>query len=139
MGYWDKKEPQKRVEATEEAPVAQDTEHIDFDALDQYEADANARAKDILEAVDDLAAQVKRQKAHMGDITNTNYWFAVCFNNQAQKEEYLEKIGMKKTDTFLSGKQFAMKTGVDIKSPSKVYNKKGVVPKFKQRAREIEE
>lgn len=149
MGYWDEKEKQGKKfdrwgdgvtqEEAQEGDAPTSTDDIDFDGIQEFETATNARAKEILEAVDDLASQVKNQKIHMADITSASYWFAVCFSTQDQKEEYLSKMGFNPKDTFLGGKEFAKKTGVKLESPSRLSNARKVFIKYKQRARPIEE
>lgn len=153
MGYWDEKEKQgkkfdrwgdsttqeeaQEEEQGEDAPTS--TDDIDLDGIQEFETASNERAKEILDAVDDLASQVKSQKIHMADITSATYWFAVCFSTQDQKEEYLSKMGYNPKDTFIGGKEFAKKTGIKLESPSRLSNARKIFVKYKQRARPLSE
>lgn len=151
MGYWEEREakekktksrwseePEEQEEQEEEKiEYPENGDNINFEALDQYEQESNAHAKDVLNAIDDLAAQVKAQKVHMGDITSATYWFAVCFNTQDQKEEFLDKMGFNPTDTFLGGKEFAKKCGIKLEAPSRLYNTRKIFVKYQNRARPL--
>lgn len=149
MGYWEEKEarekklqaklePELETEETEEereSPTSGDS--INYEALDEYVDNANNHAHEVLDAIDDLASQVKAQKVHMADITSATYWFAVCFNTQDQKEEFLEKMGYNPKDTFFGGKEFAKKCGFKLEAPSRLYNTRKVFVKYRNRARPL--
>ena len=46
---------------------------------------------------------------------DTEYWFVVCFQNRAQKDEFLQKVGWDRLgDKYLDGLAVAQVLGVDI-------------------------
>lgn len=140
MGYWDKREAKEAAELVGEEnarEVVTNGDAIDTKGLDELEAAMADTQQAVLDTIDDLAAQVKRQKAYMKDITSSNFWFAVCFNNQMQKEQFLAAIGITPTDTFVEGRDFAKRVGVQYKEPDHVYKTRGVQKKYAERAREI--
>ena len=143
MGYWDKKESARKSrwddakpEEVKESPKNGD--NIDFSALDQLEKDMQETATVILDEVEGIAESIKKQKAIAKDTLSSNYWFAVCFNNDLQKQQFLEAVGFNPTWTFIQGDEFAKKMNVQIKEPNHDYSKeRRVNPNFKARAREI--
>ena len=142
MGYWDKKESTRKSRWSEPEPEVKESpkngDNIDFGALDQLEKDMNAKSDAVLEEVEGIAESIKRQKAIAKDTLSANYWFAVCFNNDLQKKQFLEAAGFNPTWTFIQGDQFAKKMGISYKEPSHDYSKeRRVNPNFKARAREI--
>ena len=140
MGYWDKKEMTSRRGAKEpevkESPKNGD--NIDFGALDKLESDMNHTSDVILGEVEGIAESIKKQKAIAKDTLSSNYWFAVCFNNETQKRQFLQAIGFDPSWTFITGKDFSKATGLGYKEPDHDYSKeRRVNPNFKARAREI--
>lgn len=56
----------------------------------------------------------KRREAFRVQM-DVNFWFAVCFQTETQKEEFLERAGLKDLGTvYLDGLQVASRLGVDI-------------------------
>lgn len=56
----------------------------------------------------------KRREAFRVQM-DANFWFAVCFQSEAQKDEFLEMSGLKDLGTvYLDGLQVASRLGVDI-------------------------
>ena len=61
-----------------------------------------------------IAERHKRREAFRVQM-DANFWFAVCFQSEAQKDEFLEKSGLKDFGTvYLDGLQVASRLGVDI-------------------------
>lgn len=141
MGYWDKKENTRRSrrgEVAEEKPKPTNGDNIDLDALDKLEKDMKDTSNAILGEVEGIAESIKRQKAIAKDTLSSNYWFAVCFNNETQKRQFLEKAGFDPTWTFIQGDQFSKAVGISYQEPNHDYSKeRRVNPNFKARAREI--
>ena len=143
MGYWDKKENTRKSrwddgkpEEVKESPKNGD--NIDLDALDKLEKDMQDTSTAILDEVEGIAESIKRQKAIAKDTLSSNYWFAVCFNNDKQKQQFLEAAGFDPSWTFIQGDQFARAVGIQYKEPNHDYSKeRRVNPNFKARAREV--
>lgn len=50
------------------------------------------------------------------DVTDSEYWVAVCFESRAQKEEWLRAIGIyKDADKYIDGRVLAQKMGVNLR------------------------
>ena len=142
MGYWDNKNQKKSSrwaepeEEVKESPKNGD--NIDFGALDKLEDDLNKTSEAVLNEVEGIAESIKKQKAIAKDTLSSNYWFAVCFNNETQKRQFLEKIGFDPSWTFIQGDEFARKVNVEVKEPNHDYSKeRRVNPNFRARARAI--
>ena len=149
MGYWDKKETTTKPKTAKKGGYWQDDEpevnespkngdNIDFKALDDFEKETQDSSRAILEDVEGIAESIKKQKAQAKDTLSSNYWFAVCFNNETQKRQFLENAGFDPSWTFIQGSEFSRAVGVGYKEPDHDYSKeRRVNPNFKARAREI--
>lgn len=150
MGYWDKKtEDTAKPKTTkkggfwkEEEPEVKESpkngDNIDFKALDDFEKDTHDTSSAILEEVEGIAESIKKQKAQAKDMLSSNYWFAVCFNNETQKRQFLENAGFDPSWTFIQGNEFSKAVGIGYNEPNHDYSKeRRVNPNFKARAREI--
>lgn len=149
MGYWDKKEdkpikkPAKKGgfwkdEEPEVKESPENGDNIDFNALDDFEKESQDSSRVILEEVEGIAESIKKQKTQAKDTLSSNYWFAVCFNNETQKRQFLENAGFDPSWTFIQGDEFSRAVGVGYKEPNHDYSKeRRVNPNFKARAREI--
>lgn len=142
MGYWDKKEAQNtsrrgaKEEPVQEKP--QNGDNIDFGALDKLEEDMNKTSDRILGDVEGIAESIKHQKAVAKDTLSSNYWFAVCFNNDIQKQQFLKAIGFDPSWTFIQGSDFAKAMNVQVKEPNHDYSReRRPNPNFQKRARPI--
>lgn len=130
-GFWKEEEPEVK-----ESPKNGD--NIDFKALDDLEKDMQDTANDVLDEVQGIADSIKRQKAQAKDMLSSGYWFAVCFNNDKQKQQFLSALGYNPSWTFIQGDDFARKVGVSYKEPNHDYSKeRRVNQQYKARARQI--
>ena len=60
-------------------------------------------------------AQVENQR--FLDATDSEYWFAVCFQTREQKEEFLEKLKLMEIgDKYLDGMEVAKALGIELES-----------------------
>ena len=126
MGYWDKKS-EEEVETREKPDLT----------LEEYEVLAEVKAED---AGKYLSRKMTEHKDRFEKVTSDGYWFAVYFNNDAQKEEFLEKINLEKNCRYIPGKEFAKKCGITISTPNFDFGEeKKPVKEFKERARPIYE
>ena len=151
MGYWDRKQAKSPhwkgddegniYDVVEiKSPEITTGENIDYAALDSLESDMTAVARATRDNVAGIAEDIKKQKKWARDLLSANYWFAVCFNNDAQKQEFLETLGFSGTDTFVYGKDFAKAVGVKIHEPDHNYSNERKLDKtLKSLAREIPE
>lgn len=68
-----------------------------------------------LEAIQALREKRKAERDRFREATDTEYWVALCFETRAQKEEFLEKLGIAELgDKYLNGYKVAEKLGVSI-------------------------
>lgn len=59
----------------------------------------------------------EKEKEVKDKNTNTAFWFCVYFQDEEQKNEFFEKIGLTKTETagqYIDGITFAKKVGIQI-------------------------
>lgn len=142
MGYWEKKEAREASRRGVKEPEVKESpkngDSIDFDALDKLESDMNRTSDRILGDVEGIAESIKKQKAIAKDTLSSNYWFAVCFNNDLQKQQFLKAIGFDPSWTFIQGSDFAKAMNVDVKEPNHDYSRERKPnPNFQRRARPI--
>lgn len=57
------------------------------------------------------------------DVTNTDYYFVVCFSNNAQLVEFCESVGLNPDEIYMDGRQFAKKINRALKTPDTQFPK----------------
>ena len=93
-------------EAASLAPVGGDVTEFEREALAKLEAIRTIKGLD--------AASANRRM----DEADSEYWFCVCFMNRAQKNEFLQKIGLWDLgDKYLRGSEVAAALGIEIEAP----------------------
>ncbi len=72
-------------------------------------------AEEQSEALKAVIAHRKSMLENWRVTVDPEFWFAVCFQSRAQKEEFLEKANLSDLgDKYLNGLELAEKLGVDI-------------------------
>ena len=62
--------------------------------------------------------RTENENARLLDATDSEYWFAVCFQTREMKEEFLQKVGLLKLgDKYLDGLKVAKALGIQLDSP----------------------
>lgn len=83
--------------------------------VEELEAEAAAEPKKILTAFEERA---KQEEVRLQDATDSEFWFAVCFQTREQKEEFLRKMKLLDIgDKYLDGLKVAERLGVTLESP----------------------
>jgi hypothetical protein len=79
--------------------------------------------KEALEEISEVSAFSKKAKAEndlFKNNTDANYFTVVTFNNSAQLDEFLNKIGLTPSDKqYIDGLALAKKLGIEITTPSR--------------------
>lgn len=82
---------------------------------EQLEADMAEDMNGILTAFKERA---QNENARLLDATDSEFWFAVCFQTREQKEEFLKKMALIDIgDKYLDGLKVAQRLGVRLESP----------------------
>lgn len=102
MGYWDK---------GTKAEMQTDEPEISLEALEQ------ASLKEIQEVEAGFRERMKQENDRFRDMCDTEYWFCVCFTSRAQKEEFLNKIGIEADLKYVEGKEMARAYKRCLKTP----------------------
>lgn len=55
------------------------------------------------------------------DVTDSNYYFVVCFGNSGQLIEFCEKFGIDSDRLYIDGKEFARKVNRALQTPDPVF------------------
>lgn len=95
---------------------ASDDEDVDDGPLrpDQVEQMAEAELSEVLAG---FKARERTEEQRFHDATDTEYWFALCFQTREQKEEFLHKMGwFELGDKYLDGMAAAEKSHVELTS-----------------------
>ncbi len=106
MGYWDKKNKAEEVEEEEINPE-------DITLLD-YE---NACEESLGELESAFRNRIKQEDKRFADVTDSGYWFAVCFSNRKQREEFMESLGLPTDLRYVDGRELARAIKRPVKSP----------------------
>ena len=124
MGYWDKKS-EEEVEAREKPDRT----------LEEYEQDALEKAESDGEY---LSRKMKEHQERFATVTSDGFYFCVYFNNDTQKEEFLEALGFDRNSRYIKGKEFAKRYRKPINHPDFDFGaEKNPVKEFKERARPV--
>ena len=124
MGYWDKK-AENDVEESDKPDLT----------LEEYEILAETKLEDDGKY---LSRKMEEHKDRFEKVTSDGYWFCVYFNNDEQKEEFLDYLGLEKTCRYIPGKEFAKKCNKVIQAKDFDFGEeKKPVKEFKERARPI--
>jgi len=82
--------------------------------VDGVEAEALDSANEFLRGFRDRA---KQEGKRLEDVTDSEYWVAVCFQTREQKDEFLLKAGLADLgDKYLDGMQVARVMGIKLES-----------------------
>lgn len=74
--------------------------------------------------------RIKMENSRFQNTTDSEYWFAVCFQTRAQKEAFLKAMGLfLMGDKYLDGIEVAKKLGIDIPSENVKFLPEGKVDK----------
>lgn len=66
--------------------------------------------------------RAKAEERRMEDVTDTEFWFAMCFETREQKEEFLQKLKLLDLgDKYLDGLAAAKILGVKLEAPRQVW------------------
>jgi len=84
-------------------------------SAEALEADCAAEVNEVLDA---FKTRAQNENARLQDATDSEHWFAVCFQTREQKEEFLRKMDIIKLgDKYLDGLKVARKLGITLESP----------------------
>ena len=79
------------------------------------ETDCETEVNAVLQGFKDRAAN---ENARLQDATDSEFWFAVCFQTREQKDEFLNKMNLMKIGgKYLDGMKVAKALGITLESP----------------------
>lgn len=74
--------------------------------------------------------RVKMENQRFKNTTDSEYWFAVCFETREQKEKFLKVMDLfVHGDKYLDGKLLAEKLGIDLPDANMTYLPDGKIDK----------
>ena len=118
----------------DDIPAAEDEIYVDPLAAVVYtgnvEVDAKAEVSALLQAFRDRA---KKEQDRRMAATDSEFWFAVCFETRAQKDEFLSKLGLiahVHGDKYIDGSVLAAKLGITLTPVDVSYREPRIDPKF---------
>lgn len=72
-----------------------------------------------------------REKQRYQDVTDSEYWVAVCFESRDQKEEFLKATGLLQDgDKYISGPDLAAHFGVPLTRDAGAHRKVSINPRW---------
>lgn len=75
---------------------------------------------DEINAISSYSKKRSNEKDLFKENTDANYFTVITFNNSAQLDEFIEKLGIKVDDKqYISGNLLAKKLGIEIVTPSR--------------------
>ena len=106
MGYWEKKEDR---DTRRQEPMGDPVGNLaDLEqACEQELSQVNASFRERMKAEND----------RFRDMCDTEYWCCVCFNNRAQREEFLRSVGFDPDEKYIDGKELARAIKRPVKTP----------------------
>ena len=97
------KTKQKEIIYTSEVP------NIEQDCIDE------------LKEVSKLSESRKAESQLFKDNTDANYFSCIIFNTKAQRDEFIEKVGLTPEDPqYINGLELAQKVGINIEAKSRI-------------------
>lgn len=108
--------PKSKATTTTTAPAATAPQG-QGQSQDTAEVQSLAEMSQVLEG---FKARAEREDQRFLDATDSEYWFAVCFQTRAQKEEFIQKLGVPahEGDKYIDGLALAKLMGISIESPT---------------------
>lgn len=99
---------------------------IDLDALGIEEADKRPmheqKKEELSKVVQLFKERAKNEQRTFEDNTDSEYWIAICFQNRAQKEEFLLKAKLLELgDKYLDGVEVAEALGIQLQTMPKFH------------------
>lgn len=84
--------------------------------LAEIESYERATADEISDTLRAFRDQAEKEKALKDQNVGTDFWFAVCFASQSERDEFLNKFGLLHDlyDQYISAKQFCKALGYDL-------------------------
>lgn len=73
-------------------------------------------AREMSALQDGFAKRAKAERARFNRVTDSEYWFAVCFESREEKDRFLKAVGVHKKmmgDKYLDGRKLAKILGID--------------------------
>lgn len=91
------------------APMPDPLEGVDYSG--HLEVDA---ARELVALESAFKQRRHREDQRFRDVTDSEYWFAVCFRSRADKEAFLAAVGGLSGDKYLSGYELAHRLGIEV-------------------------
>lgn len=94
----------------------------DLSFLDELKSSGHSGREAERDSVEELngirigfVERAKREKARFELVTDSEYWFAACFQTRDQKEKFLKALGIiADGDKYIDGTKLADRLGIDI-------------------------
>ena len=78
-------------------------------------------SEEISETLSAFKSRAKDEESKKSNNTNSDFWFAVYFADEGQRNEFLKKINSMGllNDQYINGEEFAKKLGIEL-TPKKI-------------------
>lgn len=101
----------KEAKAAEEARKQKEQKQP---TLEEFE---EGMASDIDELQKAFRERAQKEQQRFADVTNTDYYFVVCFSNYKQLVEFCDMLGIMPDDLYHDGREFARKMKKALSTP----------------------
>ena len=65
----------------------------------------------------------EKEAERVKNVTDSRYYFVVCFSNNAQLEEFCQRYDIKPNQLYVDGRELSRKIGRALKQPDTVFHK----------------
>lgn len=127
MSRWrDEREREKKKAAEKKAKPQVPT-------LEEFE---EGMTEDLQKVRESFRERKEREDKRFADVCDSNYYFVVCFSNNAQMVEFCERVGLNADEIYVDGREFASKINRALKTPNTDFPKvQNFGRDYKERAR----
>lgn len=88
--------------------------------LEEFE---EGMAADLDSVHESFRARTEKENKRFADVCDSNYYFVVCFSNNAQMVEFCDMLGLNPDEIYMDGRQVARKIGRALKTPDTAFPK----------------
>lgn len=108
-------------------------EDFDTDTAKNGKSTPEKRERELSDTLKKLKASLKNEKDVFLENVDSEYWFCVCFQTRAQKDEFLERMKwMDIGDKYLDGLEVAARQEMNLDSPTPKIRKRNISKKWEE-------
>ena len=110
-----------------------DMDFGDFDGDESAKRTAAGRKEELSDLLVKLKARADAEQQVFLENVDSEYWFCVCFQTRAQKDEFLQRMGWAELgDKYLDGLAVAEAQGLALENKTPAVRKRNVSKRWKE-------